>query len=220
MKNTHLQHPEDSILTGDLSALDWFLADSDLSVKIDGAPAIVYGTNPANGKFFVGTKSVFNKVKIKINQTHEEIEKNHTGAVAKILHHSLDCLPPTTDIIQCDFIGFGGDDTFTPNTLTYVFDDIIHQDIIVAPHTIYTTDTNDLRDAVAHPLVDYDFTDTDRCKFVQPRAWQLDEDFDEIVALPVRCLPCVSSSMPSNHVRFSNNLTVSFVLVWILMTSR
>ena len=182
MKNTHLQHPEDSILTGDLSALDWFLADSDLSVKIDGAPAIVYGTNPANGKFFVGTKSVFNKVKIKINQTHEEIEQNHTGAVAKILHYSLDCLTPTTDIVQCDFIGFGGDDTFTPNTLTYVFDDIIHQDIIVAPHTIYTTDTNDLRDAVAHPLVDYNFADTDRCKFVQPRAWQLDEDFDEIVA--------------------------------------
>ena len=182
MKNTHLQHPEDSILTGDLSALDWFLADADLSVKIDGAPAIVYGTNPANGKFFVGTKSVFNKVKIKINHTHEEIEKNHTGQVAKILHYSLDCLPPTTDIIQCDFIGFGGDDTFTPNTLTYVFDDIIHQDIIVAPHTIYTTDTNDLRDAVAHPLVDYNFADTDRCKFVQPRAWQLDEDFDEIVA--------------------------------------
>ena len=182
MKNTHLQHPEDSILTGDLSALDWFLADSHLSVKIDGAPAIVYGTNPANGKFFVGTKSVFNKVEIKINQTHEEIEQNHTGAVAKILHHSLDCLIPTTDIIQCDFIGFGGDDTFTPNTLTYVFDDIIHQDIIVAPHTIYTTDTNDLRDAVAHPLVDYDFTDTDRCKYVRPRAWQLDEDFDEIVA--------------------------------------
>ena len=87
MKNTHLQHPEDSILTGDLSVLDWFLADADLSVKIDGAPAIVYGTNPANGKFFVGTKSVFNKVKIKINHTHEEIEKNHTGAVAKILHY-------------------------------------------------------------------------------------------------------------------------------------
>ena len=63
-----------------------------------------------------------------------------------------------------------------------MFDDIIHQDIIVAPHTIYTTDTNDLRDAVAHPLVDYNFADTDRCKFVQPRAWQLDEDFDEIVA--------------------------------------
>ena len=26
MKNTHLEHPEDTILTGDLSALDWFEA--------------------------------------------------------------------------------------------------------------------------------------------------------------------------------------------------
>ena len=77
MKNTHLEHPEDSILTGDLSVLDWFSeSDSFISTKIDGAPAIVWGRNPANGKFFVGTKSVFNKVKIKINHSHEEIDTN------------------------------------------------------------------------------------------------------------------------------------------------
>ena len=28
MKNLHLQHPEDSILTGDLSVLDWFKEES------------------------------------------------------------------------------------------------------------------------------------------------------------------------------------------------
>ena len=71
MKNTHLEHPEDSILTGDLTVLDWFTAHGTLSVKIDGAPAIVWGRNPATGNFFVGTKSVFNKVKIKINESHE-----------------------------------------------------------------------------------------------------------------------------------------------------
>ena len=76
MKNTHLQHPEDTILTGDLSILDWFEAPSTLSVKMDGAPAIVWGTNPETGKVFVGTKSVFNKVKIKINETHEDIDNN------------------------------------------------------------------------------------------------------------------------------------------------
>ena len=54
MKNTHIEHPEDSILTGDLSVLDWVCADSNISVKIDGAPAIVWGTNPANGRHFVG----------------------------------------------------------------------------------------------------------------------------------------------------------------------
>ena len=47
MKNTHLEHPEDTILTGDLSVLDWFVTRGTLSVKIDGAPAIVWGTNPA-----------------------------------------------------------------------------------------------------------------------------------------------------------------------------
>ena len=72
MKNTHIEHPEDSILTGDLSVLDWFLAESHLSVKIDGAPAIVWGTDPATGTFFVGTKSVFNKKKIKINHSHQD----------------------------------------------------------------------------------------------------------------------------------------------------
>ena len=76
MKNTHIEHPEDSILNGDLSVLNWFTAKSKLSVKIDGAPAIVWGRNPATGNFFVGTKSVFNKVKIKINESHEDIDKN------------------------------------------------------------------------------------------------------------------------------------------------
>ena len=100
MKNTHLQHPEDSILTGDLSVLDWFLAESELSVKIDGSPAIVWGTNPATGNFFVGTKSVFNKVKIKINETHDDIDRNHSGVVADILHHCFDCLPSFDGIVQ------------------------------------------------------------------------------------------------------------------------
>ena len=92
MKNTHIEHPEDSILTGDLSVLDWFIAESNISAKIDGAPAIVWGTNPSNGKFFVGTKSVFNKVKIKINHSHAEIDTNHQGNVATILHKCLDNL--------------------------------------------------------------------------------------------------------------------------------
>lgn len=182
MKNTHLQHPEDSILTGDLSVLDWFLTESDLSVKIDGAPAIVWGTNPATGNFFVGTKSVFNKKLIKINETHDDIDRNHSGVVANILHHCFDCLPSFDGIVQGDFIGFGGDDTFCPNTITYFFDEIIDQNIIIAPHTLYATD-DEMKDAyVINDMVDMEiFDDTETCKFVQPRAWQIDEDFSEIV---------------------------------------
>ena len=37
----HLEHPEDTILTGDLDILGWFQSPGRLSVKIDGAPAIV-----------------------------------------------------------------------------------------------------------------------------------------------------------------------------------
>ena len=195
MKNTHLQHPEDSILTGDLSVLDWFLAESKLSVKIDGSPAIVWGTNPATGNFFVGTKSVFNKVKIKINENHQEIEQNHTGAVAEILHHCFDCLPSFSGIAQCDFIAFGGDDTFTPNTLTYVFDEIVEQNIIVAPHTFYATDTGELKDA--YVIEDsYEFEDTESCKFVKPDAWQLDEDFEEIVGFARQMSQLVTFAEP------------------------
>ena len=77
MKNLHLEHPEDTILTGDLSVLDAFQSDNDYSVKIDGSPAIVWGTDPENGKFFIGTKSVFNKVKPKINYTVQDLSLIH-----------------------------------------------------------------------------------------------------------------------------------------------
>ena len=42
MKRLHIEHPEDTILTGDLSVLDAFTADNHYSVKIDGSPAIVW----------------------------------------------------------------------------------------------------------------------------------------------------------------------------------
>jgi len=169
MKNTHLEHAEDTILTGDLSVLDWFVNPGTLSVKIDGAPAIVFGTNPATGKYFVGTKSVFNKVKIKINHSHEEIDANHSGEVARILHACFDYLPRTSTVYQCDFIGFGGSDEYTPNTITYKFPEVVSQQIIVAPHTCYFAES-DLRDAVAMPDRAI-WNDTETVKFVQPKAY-------------------------------------------------
>jgi hypothetical protein len=194
MKNTHLQHPEDSILSGDLSVLDWFLAESELSVKIDGAPAIVWGTNPQTKNFFVGTKSVFNKKIIKINETHDDIDRNHSGVVADILHHCFDCLPSFDGIVQGDFIGFGDDDTFCPNTITYIFDEIIEQNIIIAPHTFYATD-GELKDA--YVIEDsFDFDDTESCKFVKPSAWQIDEDFEEIVGFARQMAQLVTFAEP------------------------
>ena len=161
-KNTHLEHPEDVILSGDLSVLSWFNSTdvwngANLSAKIDGAPAIVWGTNPATGNYFVGTKSVFNKKLIKINESHEDIDRNHQGIVATILHECFDYLPQTDGIFQGDFIGFGGADCYTPNTITYYFPEIVTHKIIIAPHTVYTA-KDDLRTAIAHPMDDIYFS--------------------------------------------------------------
>src|SRR5210317_2032950 len=70
---THLEHVEDLVLTGDLSVLEALYNPDHISVKVDGAPSLVFGTHPENGKFFVGTKSVFNKKKIKICYSIDDI---------------------------------------------------------------------------------------------------------------------------------------------------
>ena len=178
MKNTHIEHPEDSILNGDLSVLNWFTENGKISAKIDGAPAIVWGRNPASGNFFVGTKSVFNKVKIKINESHEDIDKNHEGNVAHILHECFDNLPRTDNIYQGDFIGFGGEECYQPNTITYYFNEIVTNNIIIAPHTVYTAE-NDLREAVVNNDAILNLQSDDNVLFVKP--WvTIDEHRDDI----------------------------------------
>ena len=171
MQNKHQEHPEDTILTGDLSVLDWFVTPGNLSVKIDGAPAIVWGIDPACGEFFVGTKAVFNKKKIRIAHNHEEIDQFYEGNVAQILHCCFDHLPRLETIYQADFIGFGGLNEYTPNVVTYQFGDIVTQNIIIAPHTCYYAES-DLRDAQAFPDRSI-WTDTETVKFVKPDAYIL-----------------------------------------------
>ena len=199
MKNTHLEHPEDSILNGDLSVLNWFTADSNISAKIDGAPAIVWGTHP-NGKFFVGTKSVFNKIKIKINYNHADVDRNHQGKVADILHLCLDNLPHTSNIYQGDFIGSGGTDSFHPNTIRYYFPDKVTQEIVIAPHTVYTTST-DLRDAIAEPLL-YELESDDNVLFVQPDV-TIADNRDDIEDM------CQFARQMSTLCEFPNDKTVT-----------
>jgi len=168
MQNKHLEHPEDCILTGDLSVLDWFSADSIISTKMDGAPAIVWGTNPENGKFFVCTKAAFNKKKIRLCYTEDDIFTHFGGQprVTQILIYCLDFLPRTERVYQGDWIGFGkGLDTFKPQLITYKFPEIVRQEIIVCPHTYYTGDK--LPEMVAHPITSK-FASTKHVLFVQP----------------------------------------------------
>ena len=165
MKNKHIEHPEDTILTGDLSVLDAFQSDNHYSVKIDGSPAIVWGTDPENGKFFVGTKSVFNKRTPKVNYTAEDICNNHPDfELQSILIRCLNCLPHTDRIFQGDFIGFGGYRDYKPNAISYTFAEVQNVGVVVAPHTEYKGTT--LKDMNAEPL-----TEKLGEGFVQPDAW-------------------------------------------------
>ena len=131
MPNKHQEHPEDMILTGETWVVDAMFSESHTSLKIDGAPAVVFGTHPKTGKFFVGTKSVFNKTP-KINYTNRDIDSNHGGVVAQKLKVCLAYLSKLNikGILQGDLL-FTGDDkknitidgepmiSFTPNTITY-----------------------------------------------------------------------------------------------------
>ena len=146
--NTHLTHLEELVLTQGPKGYDMARAfllelleelkgnvDSKVktSVKWDGAPAIFAGINPENGKFFVGTKSIFNKVP-KINYTPEDVQRNHghaPGLVDKLVK-ALRYLPGLgiQKILQGDFmfddemistIDVDGEPhyAFKPNTITY-----------------------------------------------------------------------------------------------------
>tara|TARA_B100000029_G_scaffold340624_1_gene332896 strand:- start:159 stop:1373 length:1215 start_codon:yes stop_codon:yes gene_type:complete len=144
-KNTHLEHLEDEIINkgskGGENAVSFLKSVRDMlagnssskfntTVKWDGAPAIVCGVDPKNGRFFVGTKSVFNK-NPKINYTTGDIRQNHTGEVAKKLTVCLAHLKTLNikgilqgDLLYTDdrkMVSIDGQKmiSFTPNTITY-----------------------------------------------------------------------------------------------------
>ena len=177
MKNLHLEHPEDMILEGNVKVFDALYETAHLSLKIDGAPAVVFGTHPENGKFFVGTKSVFNKKKDMICYSVEDVFKKYDrqthDSLIRVLVNCLLYLPKIDGIIQADFIGVGGSNIYRPNTLEYHFPEIVTEKIILAPHTKYTTDST-LLECVAKPLVTH-LIDTKDVKWIQP---SVDRVFD------------------------------------------
>ena len=172
MQLKHIEHPEDTILTGDLSAINWFTIKGQVSLKIDGCPAIVWGTNPENGKFFVGTKSVFNKVKKMVCHSHEEIDILYSNKkdLADKLHLCFDNLTRTDHIYQGDFIGVGGDDLYQPNTIGYLFPHKIHHNIIIAPHTEYVASGSTLLETYAFPLTHTLLNNSDNVLYIQCNA--------------------------------------------------
>ena len=167
MTSTHLEHPEDLILTGDMSVIDALFAPADITMKMDGM-SLVWGTNPANGKFFVCTKAAFNKKKIRLCYTIDDILTHfgHQIEVVDILSHCLKYLPRTENIYWGDWLGFGRTNTLKPNTISYVFPENISQKMVIAPHTVVNVQ-EEMWSSVCKPLTEI-FVDTAIIKWVQP----------------------------------------------------
>ena len=101
-----------------------------ITTKWDGAPAVICGIDPADGKFFVGTKGVFAQTP-KLAKTSSDIQRLYDGQLANKLQTCLRYLPPvvTSGVLQGDLL-FTNDKnytsingealiTFRPNTITY-----------------------------------------------------------------------------------------------------
>ena len=170
-KNLHLEHIEDEILnygiTGGRASInfvqslrDMFAGASrssiNMTVKWDGAPAIFAGVDPADGKFFVGKKSVFN-VEPQVLKTNADIDKYTSGdlnakfKVALSEFSKLDIKGVIqgdlmfTDDVSTDTIDGKKYYTFQPNTIVYAVDvdsdfgsQIKKAKIGVVWHTTYT----------------------------------------------------------------------------------
>ena len=175
-KNLHLEHLEDLVflygVDGMRSAINFLRSirdmlsgnsskKVDLFVKWDGAPAVFAGTDPEDGKFFVGTKGVFAK-NAKLVKSVSDLDKfGYSGGLRDKLQTALKELPKLgiNGVIQGDMM-FTKDDlstekidgvefiTFQPNTIVYAVptkSDLAKQitsaKMGVVWHTTYTGDT-------------------------------------------------------------------------------
>jgi len=147
-KNLHLEHLEDEILNfgiaGGRSSINFLQALRDMfagssksklnvTVKWDGAPAVIAGPHPETGKFFVATKSLFRKRKADTAyyHTNADIDADKSGELASKLKVALAEFSKLgmTEILQGDLMftddisstDIDGESyyTFTPNTIMY-----------------------------------------------------------------------------------------------------
>lgn len=144
-KNLHLEHLEDEIINfgvdGGRAAINFLRSLRDMlaggsrssvnmTVKWDGAPAIFCGIDPADDKFFVAKKSVFNKSP-KLYKSNAEIDDDLSGTLNSKFKVALAELSKLgiknvlqgdlmfTDDIEDDNIDDVDYYTFQPNTIVY-----------------------------------------------------------------------------------------------------
>ena len=179
-KNVHLEHLEDLVFNkgwaGAQEALNYIdslramLAEgtgttTKLTVKWDGSPAIICGVDPEDGKFFVGTKSVFSKANPKRVKSTADAQTMYGDQpdLAAILQSAFQYLQELgiRGVVQGDLMFTPGKVTtvtvneedcyvFTPNTITYAVpvkshlgERIREAKIGIIFHTSYSGDTID-----------------------------------------------------------------------------
>ena len=144
--NLHMTHLEDAVIDGGVKGTrnvinyirnirDMFSGNTQapvsLTTKWDGAPAIFAGVDPADGKFFVAKKGVFNKTP-KLYKTNAEIDNDLSGDLNSKFKVALKEFAKLgiEGVVQGDFL-YTNDDlktenidgepcvTFHPNTIVY-----------------------------------------------------------------------------------------------------
>ena len=144
--NLHMTHLEDAVIDGGVKGTRNVInyirnirdmlsgntqAPVSLTTKWDGAPAIFAGVDPADGKFFVAKKGVFNKTP-KLYKTNAEIDNDLSGDLNSKFKVALKEFAKLgiEGVVQGDFL-YTNDDlktenidgepcvTFHPNTIVY-----------------------------------------------------------------------------------------------------
>lgn len=150
-KLMHLTHLEDLILDGAAGASEaveilgsfgdmlengGVSSALNVTVKWDGAPSVVFGPDPADGRFFVATKSAFNKTP-KLMKSLQDIQDMYgsggLGEKLRACFTELALLQPK-QVLQGDLL-------FTDDTTTQTLDGVSY--VTFRPNTIlYAVDVN------------------------------------------------------------------------------
>lgn len=172
--NDHMTHIEDSILNAGVDGtrrailalndigygLNGAGYTSHLTIKWDGAPSVFAGTDPSDGRFFVATKSIFNKTP-KVYKSVADIEADTDGDLSEKLKMCFEHFPKLTiqGVIQGDLLYTKKDlktieidgtthVAFHPNTIAYAVPEsseegqrILQSELGVVWHTTYRGDS-------------------------------------------------------------------------------
>ena len=171
---THISHLEDMIIndgkSGGQKSIDFikgFLEDYHqkdsfvVTKKVDGAPAVVFGIDPTTKKFFVSTKSAFNKSP-RVFYSTTEIRSFYLDKSADLMNKLIACFDNLKNVVktgmyQGDLLFAESKDikhqkidgkdylTFRPNTIVYAIEPnseygkaIVRANIGIVVHTKLT----------------------------------------------------------------------------------